>query len=257
MKYIGIDAGSTYTKIALLNSNGSIEDLKVFPTTVGFVEKIKEELPKEKVIIAATGYCRNTLAQKLNARKINEIKAHAVGVRWFIPEARTVIDLGGQDSKVIRLKQGGFSDFITNDRCAAGTGRFLEMAAARLGIDVSKLSELATKHTRKTSISSMCAVFAESEIISLLSKGERVENICYAIMDSIASRLASMVKGFGIEEPLVFTGGGALNESLKGLMEEKLGVKIQTCPHPQFTGAVGAALLATDLSIRSALRFQV
>ncbi len=244
--FVGIDAGSSYIKIAAIDKNRIVQ-LKKLPTSFGYVEAIKKTIPSETVKIVVTGYCRKKLSEELNCASINEIKAHSVGVQHLIPQAKTVIDVGGQDSKVIKLKEGGFSDFVMNDKCAAGTGRFLEMVAGRLNISIEKLSKLAERAKRRIQISSMCAVFAESEVISLLAQGEKVENIALAVFDSVAERVAALAKGFGVEPPVVATGGVALSPIYIKLLEEKIKIPVTTLSKAQFTGAIGCAFVALFL----------
>ncbi len=240
---VGIDAGSSYTKVVFLK-NKKIEKFFVFPTSIDYEERIRKILPPNILKIGITGYCRRMLAEKLKGKSINEIKALSVGAKFLAPSIKTLIDLGGQDCKIIKLKEDGFSDFIMNDRCAAGTGKFLEMVASRLGIKPDKLSDLSERADKDITISSMCAVFAESEIISLLARGEKPENIAKASLNSIADRISSLAKGLGITHPLGFSGGGALNKGLANLLSEKLNVQLLVLPNPQFIGAIGAAITA-------------
>ncbi|NPA15922.1 MAG: hydrogenase [Deferribacteres bacterium] len=241
--FVGIDAGSSYIKIAVIEKSSSIQ-LKKIPTIPGYTEAIEEALPPNPRGILVTGYCRKTLSQRLNCPSISEIKAHATGVKRLIPDAKTVIDVGGQDSKIIKLSETGFSDFVMNDRCAAGTGRFLEMVAARLNTSVSELSLLAEGKKKDIKISSMCAVFAESEVVSLLAQEERREDIAFAAFDSITERIASFARGFGITPPVAVTGGLALSPVFVRLLQEKVSTPLIVPPEPQFTGAIGCAFIA-------------
>ncbi|BBB33136.1 CoA-substrate-specific enzyme activase [Thermotomaculum hydrothermale] len=247
--FYGIDVGSTYTKIAGFNEEREIIDLHVFPTQVNPDEDVKKFLKDKNVeVIVSTGYGRYMIKDSFNCPVISEIKAHAKGAYHFFPDVKTVIDLGGQDSKVIKVDEdGNFSDFKMNDKCAAGTGKFLEIVASRLGVSLNEFASLGENADKKIKITSMCAVFAESEVISLLAKKESVENIVYGVVDSIADRLVSMVKSLRPEERIVFSGGGALNSLLVKLLGEKLGYKVYVPQYPQFLGAIGAAVSAIEL----------
>jgi predicted CoA-substrate-specific enzyme activase len=242
----GVDIGSTYTKIIGIGREKEITHHVVIPTIFNQDVIVGEYLAdKEVKMLVATGYGRHMLGASHGAPVISEIKAHAKGAYFFHNEVKTVIDLGGQDSKVIKMAQdGGFTDFRMNDKCAAGTGKFLEIAANRLGLEMEVFSKAGFEHDKELTISSMCAVFAESEVISLIAKKESLANICYGVHESIASRLASMAKKFVVKENdcIVFTGGGALNPFLHHMLELKLERKILVPEHPQLIGAVGAAL---------------
>jgi len=242
----GVDIGSTYTKIIGIGREKEITHHAVIPTIFNQDVIVGEYLAdKEVKMLVATGYGRHMLGDSHGAPVISEIKAHAKGAYFFHNEVKTVIDLGGQDSKVIKMgDDGGFTDFRMNDKCAAGTGKFLEIAANRLGLDMEVFAKAGFEHDKELTISSMCAVFAESEVISLIAKKESLANICYGVHESIASRLASMAKKFVVKENdcIVFTGGGALNPFLHHMLERKLERTILVPEHPQLIGAVGAAL---------------
>ena len=179
---------------------------------------------------------------------ITEITCHARGAYYVHPKTRTVIDIGGQDSKVIRLdEQGRNVDFQMNDKCAAGTGRFLEVMAHALEVKVEDLGRLSLSAPRSIKISSMCTVFAESEVVSLIADNQPKEVIIRGLHDSIADRVLGMVNRVGIEEEVTLTGGVAKNEGVVRALEERLRVKLFIPPEPQIIGALGAALLARDL----------
>ncbi|DAB34603.1 MAG TPA: hydrogenase [Sulfurospirillum sp. UBA12182] len=247
----GVDVGSTYTKITGIDDKKNIIDTAVIPTIVNQDEIVKEYLSKKKVeMLVSTGYGRYMIEEALSCPVISEIKAHAKGAHFFAPKTELVIDLGGQDSKVIKLDStGGFVDFRMNDKCAAGTGKFLEIAANRMGIGLEEFSRLGFEADKELTISSMCAVFAESEVISLIAKKESAANICYGVHESIASRLASMAKKFAVKsEHIVFTGGGALNPFLRYLLSQKLEKEVIAPAHPQLIGSIGAALAGLEVS---------
>jgi predicted CoA-substrate-specific enzyme activase len=179
---------------------------------------------------------------------ITEITCHAVGVRHLVPTAQTVIDIGGQDSKLVRLDANGkVRDFAMNDRCAAGTGRFLEVVADRLGLALGDLGPMAAQSRSPAAISSMCVVFAETEIIGLLAGGRAREDIVAGVQTAIASRIVAMA-GRNVEAPIVFTGGVARISGMETALQTALGQPVAISPEPQMTGALGAALLARRYS---------
>lgn len=252
MIFAGIDAGSRAIKIALCDESKKILSSGIKDQGVNqevrtrelFDELLKEiDSDQSKVSkIIATGYGRDRIA--FADTTITEITCHAAGVRSFIPDAATVIDIGGQDSKLIRLdSQGRVRDFVMNDRCAAGTGSFLEMTARKLEVDISELGEMAKKSQSPSPISSMCVVFAETEIIGLLARGDSPEDIVAGVQDSIASRIKVMA-GRAVQPPVVLTGGVALVPGMKESLAKALDSEIIIPERPQMTGAVGAAVLA-------------
>jgi len=194
--------------------------------------------------IFVTGYGRVAFDQA--DKTITEIKCHARGIAELYPEVRTIVDIGGQDSKVISIgEKGQVLDFAMNDKCAAGTGRFLEVMATALGLDVSELG-YAEDPSRKLAISSMCTVFAESEIIGLLARGNPKGNIIAGLHQSVGKRVAAMARRMGIKEAVAFTGGVAINQGVKRALEEEIGSALIVSEACQFTGALGAALLASQ-----------
>jgi len=249
---IGLDIGSLATKIVLF-SDGKLLDYKAERSTYDFkkvgkklFEEIlqKNNINKSEVYIMSTGYGRNTI--DIANDRITEITAHARGAQYFFPDVRSVIDIGGQDSKAILISQktGNVIDFQMNDKCAAGTGRFLEVMAHALDVLIEDIGSLALRSNNPSSISSTCTVFAESEVISLFARGESKQNIAAGIHKSIARRVAAMAKRIGVEPKLVFTGGVAKNVAVKKYLERELGFEIVVPELPQFTGAIGAALIA-------------
>jgi predicted CoA-substrate-specific enzyme activase len=190
--------------------------------------------------VVATGYGRNAI--RFADTTITEITCHARGVRRLAPDARTIVEIGGQDSKVISLEEGGrVRDFAMNDRCAAGTGRFLEMVAERLDMDWVKLAELARQSKNPSLVSSTCVVFAETEIIGLLAQGQPLPDVVAGVQNAIASRVAALAGRF-IAPPVYFTGGVALLAGMARALEQALACPVRLAPRPQFTGALGAAL---------------
>lgn len=260
MNIIGIDIGSLSTKVALIR-DGKLIDSITNRSTYKFKEVghrlFKEILEKNNLTrdqidkVISTGYGRHSLPD-LAEDQVTEITAHARGVQYFIPKVRSIIDIGGQDSKVIIIskKSGKVLDFQMNDKCAAGTGRFLEVMALALEVDISEFGPLSLKGKNPEQISSMCTVFAESEVISLFAKGSAKENIAAGIHVSIAKRVGSMAKRLNASDPLAFCGGVAKNPGVKAALEEVLKMTIQIPEDPQITGALGAALIAYEKMIK-------
>lgn len=250
----GIDIGSITAKAAI------IADGEVLGTTVGFTgynaelagrtifTSILDQLGLEETDIdkiIATGYGRTMV--KFAHKAVTEIICHGAGAYFLNPDVRTIIDIGGQDSKVIALDDNGkVRDFVMNDKCAAGTGRFLEVMARALEVDLDAFGELSLKAQNPVPISSLCTVFAESEVISFIAKGEARENIIAGIHESVATRVASMARRVGIRTPLMMTGGVAKNIGVVKALEDKLGM-IEAKAQAQVNGAIGAAVLAAKL----------
>ncbi len=247
MRALGIDIGSRYIKGALVEKGEGI-DFKRCETTFNPLEKCNEmlrEIPADRII--ATGYGRHLLEVHGNIRTITEIKAFARGSRAFFPNCHTIIDIGGQDTKVIALNEkGNVWKFEMNDRCAAGTGKFLEIMAKNLGYSLDEFGSYALTAHQEIQLSSMCAVFAESEVVSLTAKGVAREEIAMAIHRAIVNRVTSMAKRFPLQAEIVFAGGCAYNPCLKTLLEQSLTRDIHVASAPEMTGALGAALFAED-----------
>lgn len=253
MYFAGVDAGSRTIKVVIIKGS----DLTVSGTGIvdqGVRQAVKAKELLDKVIrnskikmkdiagIVATGYGRNALSWADS--KVTEITCQAYGVKQEIPNARMIIDIGGQDSKIIHLDSNGIvNDFVMNDRCAAGTGRFLEVVADRLEIKLKDIGRYSDKAASPSKISSMCVVFAEAEIVGLLAAEEAPENILAGVQNSIAKRICIMA-GSGFKGPVVFTGGVALLPGMKKALQDCLEHSINVVKTPQFTGAFGAALLA-------------
>jgi len=203
--------------------------------------------------VVATGYGRAAVAGA--RRTVTEITCHARGAWHLIPDAATVIDIGGQDSKVIRLGQRGTAaDFVMNDRCAAGTGRFLEVMARALEVPLERLGELSQRASRAAPISAMCTVFAESEVVSLVAEGVPVEEIVAGLHGAIAERIFGMVQRLGLATPVVMTGGVAHNAGVVRAIARRLGCEVAVPPGPHLVGALGAALIAADMAAASGER---
>lgn len=192
--------------------------------------------------ILATGYGRNTFSRA--DAQMSELSCHAKGAYYLFPDVRTVIDIGGQDVKVIQIDNGAMVNFQMNDKCAAGTGRFLDVMAGILEVDVSDLAGLAEKSSKRIAISSTCTVFAESEVISQLATGEKKEDIVNGIHYAITARVVGLARRVGIRDRVVMTGGVAQNEGVVKALQDQLEHEVFTSPLSQYVGALGAALYA-------------
>ena len=260
--FIGIDIGSLASKVVLI-SEGKLVDYRVERSTFDF-KRVgnnlfndileKNNLNKESVFIMSTGYGRNTI--DIADDGITEITAHARGVQYFYPEVTSVIDIGGQDSKAILIskKTGNVMDFQMNDKCAAGTGRFLEVMAHALEVPIEEIGKLALNSNKPSSISSTCTVFAESEVISLIAKKVKKEDIIAGLHKSIGKRIAELGKTAGIRPIVFFDGGGAKNTALHKAIERELGYEIYIPDQPQIIVALGAALIAHEKSERKKVK---
>ena len=249
----GIDAGSRAIKVVLLEAASGLvlaagvvdQGVRQEALAVELFERLLREkglMRSDVVRTVATGYGRNLIG--MADTTITEITCHAAGVRRVAPQARSVIDVGGQDSKVLRLSpDGSVRDFAMNDRCAAGTGRFLEVVAVRLGVSLEGLGEMAARSHSPAFVSSTCVVFAETEIVGLLASGARPEDIVAGVRQSLAARVAGMA-GRNLDGPVAFTGGVALIPGMAEAMADALEQPVQVAPDPQMTGALGAAILA-------------
>lgn len=250
----GIDIGSRTIKALLFDEKtGKIRHYIISDSTSNprnasqeiFNRLLLESNVKRKDLqaIVATGYSREQFVDA--DRRITEISCHAMGVFYLFPRARTIIDIGGQDSKIIRLqKNGSVEDFAMNDRCAAGTGRFLEVVEKILEVRLDDMEKLALQSTDPSEISSMCVVFAESEIISLLAQGKERSDILAGVTKSLAHRIYSLSSKTGIIEPVIFTGGVARNGAVVKALEKVFNFKLSIPDNPFITGALGAAILA-------------
>ena len=195
--------------------------------------------------IVRTGYGRDYI--DVGGSSVTEITCHAKGAHFLNPSARTIIDIGGQDSKVIRIDENGaVLNFVMNDKCAAGTGRFLEMMARTLGLSLEQLSTVGLDWKEDVHISSMCTVFAESEVVSLVAQNKNVSDIVHGLNNSVASKVSSLAKRVSPEEGYIMTGGVANNEGVVKALEEALGTRLFICDEAQLCGALGAALFALE-----------
>jgi len=260
MIFGGIDAGSRAIKTVLWDNAArktvamSIKDQGVAQEKLAF-QAFDEllhgaNLSRNDVLgIVATGYGRNLISWANTT--ITEITCHARGVCHLVPETRSIIEIGGQDSKIIRLEdRGTVRDFSMNDRCAAGCGRFLEVVAARMQVTLPQLAEISKNSRHPVSISSMCVVFAETEIVGLLASNALPADIVAGVFNAMASRISAMA-GRTLEAPICFTGGVALVPGMQKALAEILEREISVCPHPLYTGALGAALIAASRYAKS------
>ena len=254
MTYAGLDIGSR--TIVLVEFHEGLRDYAILDTGPDPVHRCQRLLDgKTYQRVVATGYGRHLATTTLAHEAVSEIKAYAVGARHLYPDCRTVIDVGGQDCKVSLLSDTGeVRKFEMNDRCAAGTGRFLEVMARALEMDVGRLGDHGLSARRMAAINSLCTVFAESEVVSLIARGEDSSTIALGLHDAIATRIAGMVRRVGPTERVVFAGGGALNACLGRLLSQKIGLELTVPEQPQLVGALGAALVAKTLDSVGAKR---
>ncbi len=249
---LGIDIGSTASKCVMLADGKEIVAKSLIPVGAGTsgpqraideVLKAAGKTREEMSFILATGYGRNSL-EGFADHQMSELSCHAKGASFLFPEVRTVIDIGGQDVKILRVENGAMTNFQMNDKCAAGTGRFLDVMARVLEVDVNDLGALGAKSTKHVGISSTCTVFAESEVISQLAQETNKCDIINGIHQSVAGRVAGLAHRVGVQDQVVMTGGVAQNQGIVKALEDQLGHKIHTSPLTQYVGALGAALFA-------------
>ncbi|HEU5360510.1 MAG TPA: acyl-CoA dehydratase activase [Candidatus Deferrimicrobiaceae bacterium] len=255
--FAGIDVGSLSTDVLLLDRTGEMAGSAILATGASTRKACEEALsralaeagalPSDIVFAVSTGYGRE-MATPADLT-VTEITCHARGARHLFPEARTVLDIGGQDSKIIRLAADGkVADFAMNDKCAAGTGRFLEVMARTLEMDLEEMGPRSLLSRKTVAVSSMCTVFAESEVISLIASGTAPEDIARGIHFAIADRIAALAERVGMVSPAVMTGGVAKNPGARKALEEKFGFPLLVPGEPQLAGALGAALIAREKS---------
>lgn len=248
----GIDIGSTTIEVVLLDGQSRLGAAMVRSgyAPAQNAERLLSALLESSGLtrsgvgrVVATGFGRNYVRGA--DRVLSEIACHAAGVRAMFPEARTVIEIGGQDSKMFSVDQSGrVKDFVMNDRCAAGTGRFVESVARCLNMEVEETGPAGVRAEKACAISSMCAVFAETEIIGLLHQGVPAEEVLRGVFDAVARRVIGMAGRIGLAGPIVFTGGVARNPGIVQALERVTGYTMHVPEEPEYTGAIGAALLA-------------
>jgi predicted CoA-substrate-specific enzyme activase len=251
--FAGLDIGSLSTKTVIIDEDKKILSYEVLLTNGSSREAAEQSfqnaldkagLTRDDIdYIMTTGYGRNNIP--FMDDEVSEITAHAKGAHFLFPEINTVLDIGGQDSKAIKLEEDGqISDFVMNDKCAAGTGRFLEVMAQALGLSLESLSDLSQLSSTPTVISSFCAVFAESEVVSLVGEGREKEDIARGIHEAIVVRTLTLLNRVKMSETIAMTGGVAKNKGLVKVLEDKLKLKLSIPEEPQIIGALGAALIA-------------
>jgi len=253
---MGVDIGSTASKCVILKDGRTIVGSSIIPSGTGTsgprraIEAALEEagLRREDIFsVTATGYGRNTMEGADFV--VSELSCHAKGAQALLPGVRTIIDIGGQDAKAISVGESGrMENFLMNDKCAAGTGRFLDVMAGVLELKVSQLGEVDANAEKPVTISSTCTVFAESEVISQLARNTPIPDLVAGIHDSVANRTATLVKRLGLREPVVMTGGVSQNAGVVRALEQVLGVKVNPMPFGQLIGAYGAALHSWEKS---------
>ncbi|MFP4444903.1 MAG: acyl-CoA dehydratase activase [Desulfosudaceae bacterium] len=251
----GCDVGSLTAKAVLLD-NGNIIGFDIIRATARPAEAAEQVIrgaaeeagidPADIVRMVGTGYGKDQISQADATR--SEISCHARGAWWLRPSVRTIIDIGGQDAKAIRVDEAGnIARYIYNDKCAAGTGRFLEVMADALEVDLADMGDLSEQSTRRIRISNQCVIFAETEVVSLISEGRETCDIIRGLHHAMANRVASLAKSIEVHEEVVMTGGVAKNRGMFQALSEGLGVAIHSLDiDPQINGALGAALYAAE-----------
>jgi predicted CoA-substrate-specific enzyme activase len=251
----GVDVGSTQTKAVVTDADGRIRGRALIMTGANVVAAADEAYAlacrdagvgeEEVLYVVGTGYGRYRVT--FGHSQVTEISCHARGASHLFPGTSSVLDMGGQDTKAIRVgARGDVLDFCMNDKCAAGTGRFLQSAAAALEIELADLGPIALRSTRPVKISTTCTVFAESEVLSWLSRGKKLEDILMGVHHGIATRSLSLLRRVGVEPETTFTGGVARNPAMVKLIADYLGTKLNVSEESHFCGALGAALFAMD-----------
>jgi predicted CoA-substrate-specific enzyme activase len=256
MRYAaGVDVGSTQTKAVVIDEDGNILGRSLIDTGADVTKAAEnsyalalEESPvgdDDVGFVIGTGYGRYKVT--FGDKQVTEISCHGRGAAHMFPGTRTVLDMGGQDSKAISIQTNGeITDFCMNDKCAAGTGRFLGAAATALDIPLDDLGPTALTSEKPVRISTTCTVFAEAEVLSWLGKGRKIDDILWGVHQSIAARSFGLLRRVGIEDEITFTGGVARNVGMIKAMEEKLGKKLNVSEESHYMGALGAALFALD-----------
>jgi (R)-2-hydroxyacyl-CoA dehydratese activating ATPase len=251
----GVDVGSTQTKAVVINEAGDIIGRALVDTGANVIQAAQDafdtalrenKLSEQEVeYVIGTGYGRYRVT--FGNDQVTEISCHARGAVHLFPDTRTVVDMGGQDTKAILVNElGEIVDFCMNDKCAAGTGRFLGAASAALDIPLSDLGDVALKGAHPVKISTTCTVFAESEVLAWLGKGKKIEDILWGVHKSIAVRSSGLMRRVGVEDQVTFTGGVSRNKAMVAALEQRVGVKLNVSDDCQYIGALGAALFALD-----------
>ncbi|MFC2041377.1 acyl-CoA dehydratase activase [Chloroflexota bacterium] len=254
MYFAGVDIGSTMTKVVIVDKDGGICAHIIGPTGAEhrrLANRVMEEALKQSGLcfnemeyVVATGYGRFNVP--FADHKLTELTCHTRGVASLFPGVKTAIDIGGQDAKGLKINNGKLVNFVMNDKCAAGTGRFLEVIADTLGIKVEDLGKVSSQSNQRVGISNTCTIFAQQEVVARLSDGVSVEDILAGLHDAIASRVITMVQRLKIEPDVVLTGGVAMNTGVVKAVKEKLECEVFVPEQPLLSGALGAALLAKE-----------
>lgn len=251
----GVDVGSTQTKAAIVDEERRIVGRALVDTGANVIQAAETAFQdamqaaklneRDVEYVIGTGYGRYKVT--FGNAQVTEISCHGRGAVHMFPKTRTVVDMGGQDTKAIRVNPAGeVVDFCMNDKCAAGTGRFLGAASAALGIPLGDLGPTALRFSKPVRISTTCTVFAESEVLSWLGKGKKIEDILWGVHQSIAARSAGLLRRVGLEPEVTFTGGVTRNIAMIRALEEKLEMKLNVSEESHYMGALGAALFALD-----------
>jgi len=259
MYFAGVDIGSTMTKVVIMDEDEEVCSRIVGPTGAEhrrLANKVMEEALKQANLpfneisyVVATGYGRVNVP--FADRQITELSCHTKGVSALFPNVRIAIDIGGQDAKGMKIINGNLVDFVMNDKCAAGTGRFLEVISDALGIKVEDLGSISLRSTNKVKISSVCTIFAQQEVVSYLSEGTPLEDIVAGLHDAIAGRVVRMVKRLKIEPDVVLTGGVANNIGVVKAVRENIGCEVLVPEDPLLSGALGAAILGKETVLKA------
>ena len=257
--FAGLDLGSTMTKVVIMDADGKICARVESHTGAEhrrLANRVMEQaleqanLPFSKIdYVVATGYGRINVP--FADCQVTELTCHALGVASLFPSARTALDIGGQDAKGLKIKDGKLVDFVMNDRCAAGTGRFLEVIAGTLSLKLEELGSISLKSRNKVKISNTCTVFAQQEVVSRISDGVPLEDIVAGLHEAVASRAVGMLMRLKVEPDVVFTGGVAKNIGVVKAVRENLGCEVLVPEDPLISGAVGAALLGKELTLKA------
>jgi predicted CoA-substrate-specific enzyme activase len=257
--FAGVDIGSTMTKVVLTDKSSNLISAIKGPTGPEHRqlanEVMRQALEQASLqiddisYIVATGYGRVNVP--FADLQITELSCHARAVSGLFPNARTAIDIGGQDTKCMKIDNGRLISFVMNDKCAAGTGRFLEVTATALGIRLEDMGDISLRATKQIQISNICTIFAQQEVVALLSRGEKLEDIVAGLHNSLSSRVAVLARRLGIRPDLVLTGGVAMNTGMVRAMKESLGCELFVPEEPLLTGAFGAAILANETYMKA------
>ncbi len=259
--FAGIDVGSTMTKAVILN-RGVIASVvgPTGPEQRRLANRVMEEALKKAALsfeaitaVVSTGYGRINVP--FADAQVTEITCHARGIASLFPQARTIIEVGGQDTKAIRIEAAGkATDFVMNDKCAAGSGRFIEVIADAIGVPLDEVGDLSLQSTHPAKISNICTIWAQQEVAASLAQGIPIPDLLAGVHRSLAERIATMVHRLRVEEAVVMTGGGAKNKGLLKVLSEQLGCEILVPREPLLTGALGAALLGKEMAERAAIK---